>query len=99
MHHPRPIAIASLGAALLGATLALTGCYEESGDAPPAVTQQQGDGAADAQATQPAEGDAEPVQAYGNSQSTLGKARDTAKGTIADLEARDREIQKQIDDQ
>jgi hypothetical protein len=31
--------------------------------------------------------------------STLGKARDTAKGTVQQLEDRDKELQKQLEDQ
>ncbi len=80
-------------AACLAVTLALTGCYEET-DAPPPAYGDTTD--ADA-ATQPAADDEAP-RAYGNSRSTLGKAQDSAKSTIGDLEARDRELQKQIDD-
>lgn len=87
-----------VGLILVGTSLALPGCYEEI---EPRAASSDGDGdtATDTAATQPADGESEAPRAYGNSQSTLGKARDTAKGTIADLEARDRELQKQIDDQ
>jgi hypothetical protein len=82
MIHGMRFTAAALGAASL---LALTGCYEE------VDTADTGEQAA------PQEG---PVnqQMSGTSSGSLGKSRDAAEKTVSDLEKRQADIEKEIED-
>lgn len=84
MIHGKRFTAASLGAASL---LALTGCYEEVDTT-------------DAGATEEAVSQEGPVnqQMSGTSSGSLGKSRDAADKTVSDLEKRQADIEKEIED-
>ena len=84
-----------LGAAALAA---MAGCYEETGNArrpDPAATPTEGEtaGAAASGGTAPAPG---TVGQGGGSH--LGAAKRSAEGVVGDLERRDRELQRQLEE-